>query len=158
MNIYIYIQSHPRRSMSYSPRYVLAFSMHNKDWSLWYGGGGWVVGWRMWSITMHHQCGSIWASSMWIVMCMYKYTHTQEGLESCNMCLEIIVVHGWTMWAMWQHIHDAESVKPYNTWPTMDSMQACVHTGQLIHTCMCVLFDFLNQSGKLHVACMWYGA
>jgi hypothetical protein len=26
---------------------------------------------------MHHQCGSIWASSMWIVMCMYKYTHTR---------------------------------------------------------------------------------
>ena len=29
--------------------------------------------------------------------CVCISTHTQEGLESCNMCLEIIVVHGWTM-------------------------------------------------------------
>ena len=123
--IYIYIQSHPRRSMSYSPRYVLAFSMHNKDWSLWYGGGGWVVGWRMWSITMHHQCGSIWASSMWIVMCMYKYTHTRGAGK-----LQSVFGNQWCAWL--GHVNYVAA----HTWCWVSqTLQHLTHHGQYAGMC-----------------------
>jgi hypothetical protein len=153
--IYIYIHNHTPGSQCHiiQERYLLSSCITGTGVCAMGVVGGWWGGeWRA------SQCiisVGLYGPAPCGLSCACINPHTQEGLESCSMCLEIIGVHGWAMWAMWQHIHDAESVKPCNTWPTIGNMQACMHTEQLMQTCVCVLFDLLNQSGKLHVACMW---